>query len=104
MFIKETLYSFVTIIFKNVKKYRFVKYIVYIGKSNKSFTHNKLYFIAHFDLHKYVRIGNNKHSVKKYTKEYFDKNFKTFNEQEYKKFIRLNKLNKINKCQELKKE
>lgn len=47
---------------------------------------------------KYVRIGNNKHSVKKYTKEYFDKNFKTFNEQEYKKFIRLNKLNKINKC------
>lgn len=101
MFIKETLYRFATIIFKNVKIYRFVKYLVYVGKSNKSFTHNELYFIAdinHFNLYKHVRICNNKHSVKKYTKEYFDKNFKTFNEQEYKKFIRLNKLNKINKC------
>lgn len=88
-------------------EYLDVKYLVYVGKSNKSFTHNNLYFMAdinHFNLYKHVRIFNNKHSVKTYTKAYFDKNFKTFNEQEYKKFIRLNKLNKINKCQELKKE
>ena len=102
MFIKETLYRFATIIFKNVKIYRFVKYLVYVGKSNKSFTHNELYFIAdinHFNLYKRVFIAQlRKKREDKYTKEYFDKNFKTFNEQEYKKFIRLNKLNKINKC------
>ena len=74
----------------------------YIGKSNKKFTHGKIYqgsgnygfdWIA-------VTIIDNSGSPYYYGPEYnqyFVDNFDTLSEEEYKKLIRKNKLNKISK-------
>jgi hypothetical protein len=74
--------------------------LLYIGKSNKKFTHNKIY--KYYGQPFYIMIVyDNKNSMIMFTNEklydYFEKNFKFVDDQEYNKIIRKNKLNKINK-------
>ena len=79
------------------------KYLLYIGKSNKNFTHNRFYdFYGLYDNNiNYISITifkTNKGTLKRFIKkdiDYFNKNFKFLNELEYNKLQRKLKLKKI---------
>jgi hypothetical protein len=82
--------------------------LLYIGKSNKQFTHGKIYqvtgsyFEGTTDLEMKINltIKDNKHISHYYNMnyaQYFVDNFKFITEEEYKQLIRKNKLNKISK-------
>jgi hypothetical protein len=74
--------------------------LLYIGKSNKKFTHNRIYKY-HGQIPYGIIVYNNKNTMESFSynslNNYFEKNFKFVDEQEYNKIIRKNKLNKINK-------
>ena len=77
--------------------------LLYIGKSNKRFTHNKTYFFYGMTakqgaetINMYVYY-NSTQIMNFRDKNYFEKNFKLINEQEQKQLIRKLKLKKINK-------
>ena len=83
------------------------EYLLYIGKSNNRFTHNKLYkylgpkkfFLEssyEFQISVYTN-SNNLITIKLEHDEYFDKNFKYITEKEYKNLIRKIKLKKLSK-------
>lgn len=69
--------------------------LLYIGKSNKKFTHDKLY--VPYYLHGPIVVRSNKGLVtfRKQHKVYFEENFKIVDEKEQETIIRRNKLKKI---------
>jgi hypothetical protein len=77
--------------------------LLYIGKSNGRFTHNKIYFFYGMTTNQ----GSNEINIRVYynntqivtfkDREYFEKNFKLITEHEHKQLIRKLKLEKINK-------
>jgi len=75
--------------------------LLYIGKSNKRFTHNKIYkyhsihYLTTTNFNMTVYYNSNQMMVFKY-KDYFNKNFKFINENEYNQFVRKEKLKRIN--------
>jgi hypothetical protein len=79
------------------------KYLLYIGKSNKNFTHNKFYnFYGSYDNDiDYISLTifkTNKGTSKWFNKNqfyWFNENFKFLNELEYNKLQRKLKLKKI---------
>lgn len=72
--------------------------LLYIGKSNKKFTHGKIYDYSGQVI--YTLIIKSKKglvTIRKENLEYFEKNFKFIDEQEYERIIRKNKIKKISK-------
>jgi hypothetical protein len=79
------------------------KYLLYIGKSNKNFTHNRFYdFYGSYD-YKLSYISLTIHKTNKGTSkwlnknqfDWFNENFKFINELEYNKLQRKLKLKRI---------
>jgi len=78
--------------------------LLYIGKSNKRFTHNKTYLFHGMTAQQgssdgfYMCINYNNTQIMTFRNEdYFKKNFKLITNQEHKQLIRKLKLRKINK-------
>lgn len=72
--------------------------LLYIGKSNKKFTNGSIYDYTGQVI--YTLVIKSKKGliiIRKENLEYFDKNFKFIDEQEYDKLLRKNKLKKISK-------
>lgn len=73
--------------------------LLYIGKSNKNFTHNRLYSYSGFNY--IIDIKSNRGlmriNINEEHNKYFFENFKILNDKEEKNFLRKQKLKKINK-------
>jgi adenine C2-methylase RlmN of 23S rRNA A2503 and tRNA A37 len=77
-------------------------WLLFIGKSNKHFTHGWTYQIYGYynDNHFSLILFDNKKNMKKFSDSYCDyveKNFKMLSDNEYKTFVRKNKLKNISK-------
>lgn len=78
-------------------------YLLYIGKSNKRFTYNKVYVYLNYYTESndfFISVYTDKKILVNFRNEHFDyfyKNFKFINDQELIKLRRKIKINKINK-------
>lgn len=76
--------------------------LIYIGKSNKRFTHNKIYgwYGLSNEENLWINIKTNNSTLVMFNNNYYDyfnENFKFMNEIEYNNHIRKIKLKKIDK-------
>ena len=75
--------------------------LLYIGKSNKRFTHNKIYRYSRLYNNKiffYVTVYYNSYQLMTFKDiEYFEKNFKLITEKQQNQLIRKIKLKRLNK-------
>lgn len=70
--------------------------LLYIGKSNKNFTHDRIYSIYFRMNDSDIIVYTNNKVLKRFKIDsFFDKKFKFINEQEYNQLIRKQKLKKI---------
>lgn len=84
------------------------KYLLYIGKGNKKYTHNKFYIFYGFNISSpfsdnfdnfTISIVDNKNNIKIYGeryRSYLKENFRLLNENDFKNHNRKMKINKLN--------
>lgn len=81
--------------------------LLYIGKSSKDFTNNKIYnfygnFVKYDDIiHIDYSVYNNKGKIIKFNNNriFLEENFKFIDQKEYLNYLRKNKLNELNNKQ-----
>jgi len=69
--------------------------LMYIGKSNKRFTHNRIYYFRRY-VGSYYIIEDNRNSQRRIEQDYLEDNFKIITDKELMQFNRKLKLDKIN--------